>query len=95
MVRIRTARLVGEGDGAVALADLRCGRVRVLEDGSRWMWPWAAVYTAQVAVAMLVFTMRDPRGSGLTFGLIAFTIFLVPAVALWRAKTEFQGEDGQ
>ena len=60
-----------------------------------WMWPWASVYAAQVAVAMLVFTMIDPRGSGLTFGLIAFAIFLAPTVALWRAKPKFRGEEGQ
>ena len=35
LVRIRTARLVGEGDGAVALADLRCGRVRT--GSGRWL----------------------------------------------------------
>ena len=56
---------------------------------ARWMWPWAAVYAAQVAVAMLVWNLMDPRG-GLLSGIIAAVVVAVPAVALWRAKTCFR-----
>ena len=57
---------------------------------SRWMWPWAAVYMAQVAIAMLVWNLLDPRGGGWGVGLVASGIFLVPTVALWRAREAFQ-----
>ncbi|MCY4343419.1 MAG: hypothetical protein OXE83_07590 [Gammaproteobacteria bacterium] len=57
---------------------------------SRWMWPWAAVYAAQVAIAMLVWNLLDPRGRGWGFGLIAGAVFLLPTVALWRARGVFQ-----
>ena len=56
---------------------------------SRWMWPWAAAYAAQVAVAMLVWNLTDPRG-GLLGGIIAAAVVAVPTVALWRAKGRFQ-----
>ena len=55
-----------------------------------WMWPWAAVYVAQVAVAMLVWNLIDPRGAGLLAGSIAGCVFLVPTIALWRARSAFQ-----
>jgi len=54
-----------------------------------WMWPWAAVYAAQVCVAMLVWNLLDPRGGGWLAGLIAAAVFLVPTVALWRARDRF------
>ena len=54
-----------------------------------WMWPWAAVYAAQVAVGMLVWNLLDPRGGGLLAGLVAGAVFLVPTVALWRARGQF------
>lgn len=57
-----------------------------------WLWPWAAVYVAQISVAMLVWNLLDPRGAGLVAGLIAAALFAVPAVALWRARDQF-GED--
>ena len=57
---------------------------------SRWMWPWAAVYMAQVALSMLVWNLLDPRGSGWVTGLVAGAVFLVPTVALWRARGAFQ-----
>jgi len=55
----------------------------------RWMWPWAALYAAQVSFSMLVWNLLDPRGRGLGSGLIAAAIFLVPTVALWRARDLF------
>lgn len=54
-----------------------------------WMWPWAAVYCAQVVVAMLVWNLIDPRGGGIVSGLIAGAVFLVPTVALARAREVF------
>ena len=58
---------------------------------SRWMWPWAAVYCAQVAAAMLVWNVVDERGGGWLTGLIAGAVFAVPTVALWLAKARFHG----
>lgn len=55
-----------------------------------WMWPWAAVYAAQVCVAMLVWNLLDPRGGGWLSGLIAAAVFMVPTVALWRARDLFR-----
>jgi len=52
-----------------------------------WMWPWAAVYAAQVTVAMFVFSVN--QGGGWPAGLVAAGIFTVPMVALWRARPLF------
>jgi hypothetical protein len=57
----------------------------------RWMWPWAAVYAAQVAIGMLVWNLIDARGRGWLAGMIAFGIFMLPTIALWRAKPLFVG----
>jgi len=57
---------------------------------SRRMWPWAAIYTAQIAVSMLVWNLLDPRGNW-AIGLVTAAIFLVPTIALWRARDAFQG----
>lgn len=56
-----------------------------------WMWPWAAVYSAQVSLAMLVWNLVNPNGRGLAAGLIAAALFAVPAIALWRARPLFDG----
>jgi hypothetical protein len=60
----------------------------------RWMWPWAAVYVLQVSFSMLVWNLLDPRGRGLLPGLVAAAVFLVPAVALWRARALFNTTKG-
>ena len=57
---------------------------------SRWMWPWAALYVVQIAIAMLVWSSIDERGQGLLWGLLSAAILAVPAIALWRAKGRFQ-----
>ena len=54
-----------------------------------WMWPWAAVYAAQVCIAMFVWQLVDPRGQGWLPGVIAAGIFAIPTIALWRAKNTF------
>ena len=60
---------------------------------SRWMWPWAAVYVAQIVFSMVVWNLVDDRG-GVIAALISGAIFLVPTVALWRAKGRFRGHLG-
>ena len=61
-----------------------------------WLWPWAAVYAVQVAIAMLVWPLlyRDELGGGAlragAVGAIAFAAFGALAVALWRARDRFR-----
>ena len=57
---------------------------------SRWMWPWAALYVVQIAIAMLVWSSIDERGQGLLWGLVSAATLAVPAIALWRAKGRFR-----
>ena len=54
-----------------------------------WMWPWAAVYVAQVAVAMGVFGLLYGPGSP-WLAIIPAAVFVVPTVALWRARHRFR-----
>lgn len=51
-----------------------------------WMWPWAAVYSLQVAISMLVWSLT--RGS-LIAGGVAFLMFMIPTTALYRARRLF------
>jgi hypothetical protein len=51
-----------------------------------WMWPWAAVYSLQVAIGMFVWSLM--RGSLLAGG-VAFTVFMIPTIALYRARESF------
>ncbi|MFP6681844.1 MAG: hypothetical protein VCB07_06585 [Gammaproteobacteria bacterium] len=55
-----------------------------------WMWPWAAVYTAQVVIAMFVWNLVNPDGRGFVASLIAAAIFAVPMFALWRSRQLFK-----
>jgi len=55
-----------------------------------WIWPWAAVYCAQVVGGMFVWDLLDPRGGGVLAGLVAALVFLIPTVALWRARDVFR-----
>lgn len=57
----------------------------------RWMWPWSALYTAQIALGMLVWNVLDPRGRGPVGGVVVAAIFMIPVVALWRARPLFSG----
>jgi len=64
-----------------------------------WMWPWAAVYSLQVVIAMVVFNLIEDR-NGLVRGtplsaFIAGCLFLLPTIALWRAKNHFKLVDDQ
>ena len=53
-----------------------------------WMWPWAAIYVAQIALGMGIWSLLDPRG-GLWTGVVSMAVMTVPAIALWRAKARF------
>ena len=55
-----------------------------------WMWPWAAVYAAQVVVAMLVWNVISVNGKGALAGIITATLFSAPMLALWTSKTLFE-----
>lgn len=55
----------------------------------RWMWPWAALYMGQVALGMLVWNVVDGRGRGWVAGAIAAAVFMIPTIALWRARPLF------
>ena len=56
---------------------------------SPWMHPWAAVYTLQVAIAMLVWNLVNPGGAGWIAGLIAALPFLLLTALLWRQRLRF------
>lgn len=58
-----------------------------------WMWPWASLYVAQVAVGMFVWSITDVRGDGLYIGMIGGLAFAALAVALWRARARFADEE--
>ena len=62
---------------------------------SRWMWPWAALYFGQVAIAMLVWNLAYEGffGGGIVPGAISAALFVVPTVALWRVKPLFRGNE--
>jgi len=56
-----------------------------------WMWPWAAVYTAQIAVGMLVWSVLELEGGrGWLGGVAAFLPFAALTYALWKARPRFQ-----
>ena len=56
-----------------------------------WMWPWAAIYVAQVAFSMLVWPMLYAGGFlGFLFGLFAFVPFAFLSLALWNARDLFE-----
>jgi len=63
-----------------------------------WMWPWAAVYSAQVAIGMLVWPIlyQDDVGgrvAGTILGGVAFVAFGALTLALWRARDLFQARE--
>jgi short-subunit dehydrogenase len=56
-----------------------------------WMWPWAAVYAAQVAIGFAVWPVLAKGGAlGYAMGAAGLAAFAVPTVALWRAKQRFR-----
>ena len=61
---------------------------------SSWMWPWAAVYSAQIAVGMLVWSLRELEGASAWLGgIAAFIPFAALTFALWTARPRFQRSD--
>ena len=54
-----------------------------------WMWPWSAVYAAQVTFGMFVYGLTSAPGAGWLPASIAAALFLIPTIALWRAKDRF------
>jgi len=61
-----------------------------------WMHPWAALYTAQIAIGMLVWAFTDPRADGrqAVFGLPPFLAFGALAWQLWRSHAHFDTRAG-
>jgi hypothetical protein len=56
-----------------------------------WMWPWAAVYTAQIAVGMLVWCLREYEGGrAWGTGAASFIPFAALTYALWKARPRFE-----
>jgi len=58
-----------------------------------WMWPWAAVYAAQVAFGMLVWNLIYGVSGlgGLIVAAGSFLVFGALARELWRAQHFFEG----
>jgi short-subunit dehydrogenase len=57
---------------------------------SPWMWPWAAVYTAQVAFSSLVWSIFHVGGlGGWALGLVTGLLVGLLAFALWNARDRF------
>jgi hypothetical protein len=58
-----------------------------------WMWPWAAVYVAQISFSMLVWGGIHVGGArGWLVGFASAIPFALLAVVLYRARGLFQGE---
>jgi len=62
----------------------------------RWMWPWAAVYSVQVMIAMIIFNtiagpeMGDGRGGGPIMSVIIGGFLAWLTWKLWQARELFQ-----
>jgi len=54
-----------------------------------WLHPWAALYTASVAIGMLVWAVKDAHGAAVILGIAAAVAFALLARALWRARDRF------
>jgi hypothetical protein len=50
-----------------------------------WVWPAAAIYTAQIAIGMLVWNLTDPRGF-LIGGVVSGAVFGALAWWMWNAR---------
>ncbi len=56
-----------------------------------WLWPWAALYAAQVAIAVALWPILKFGGvKGAVMGAVSFVPFAALSVALWRARDRFQ-----
>ena len=56
-----------------------------------WMWPWAAVYVAQIAIGMAVWAIAFLGGAkGVLVGVATAAPLAGIAVALWRSRDRFR-----
>jgi hypothetical protein len=56
-----------------------------------WMWPWAAVYAAQVTIGMFVWSVAYVGGvRGWILALLLLAVFAGLTMALWAAHERFQ-----
>jgi short-subunit dehydrogenase len=56
-----------------------------------WMWPWAALYAAQVAIGMGVWPILHYGGvRGVAIGSAAFVPLAFVSAGLWRARDRFR-----
>lgn len=83
------AKAVGGMHWAIFLAG-----VRGFWKMASWMWPWAAVYVFQVALAHLVWSELSPNGNGWPIGLLQAVGISGIATLLWRARPLFQAQTG-
>ncbi|HZR81408.1 MAG TPA: hypothetical protein VFD92_09970 [Candidatus Binatia bacterium] len=61
----------------------------------RWMWPWAAIYAAQVAIGMIVWGAVYVGGwRGWLEGIVGFVPFAAVTIALWRSRDLFDRRPG-
>jgi short-subunit dehydrogenase len=57
----------------------------------RWMWPWAALYTAQVALGFAVWPLLYVGGPrSWVLGAVGGAAFGALALALWRSRARFE-----
>jgi uncharacterized protein len=57
----------------------------------RWMWPWAALYAAQVAIGFVVWPLIYVGGArSWVFAAVGGAAFGALALALWRSRPRFE-----
>ncbi len=54
-----------------------------------WAWWLGSLYSTQVAVAMLMWPLLHKGTASWPAALLAGAIFAVPAIAFWRARSQF------
>ena len=63
-----------------------------------WMWPWASIYCAQVAVAMFIFnilegpSLGDGRGGGPIASVVIGGFLVWLTYKLWTSRSLFNTE---
>jgi hypothetical protein len=58
-----------------------------------WVFPWASLYTLQIALGMFIWNYLDERGQGLLGSILWAIPFFVLAAALWNAKPASASSD--
>ena len=54
-----------------------------------WMFPWAAIYVAQVAIAMFLWPIVNDGGN-VGGGIVSGAVFVLLGIALWLARDDFR-----